>query len=127
MYTTPMDFIPRPQPKRRRRAVASSLALVSATYDVASSVTLKFDQPIDISEINGPAVTVGDVINATTFIGQSGAAILVDPFTVQINLQEAGGYGGSTNTLTASDDSRIRAVFSGSGWPGVTNASLPYP
>jgi hypothetical protein len=113
--------------RRRRHVVSSSLTLVAATYDVGSSVTLKFDQPIDISAINGPAIVVGDFINATTFVGQAGPANLIDPFTVQINLQEDGGYGGSTNTLTASDDTRIRSVPGAQAWPGVTDVQLPFP
>jgi hypothetical protein len=104
-----------------------ALGLVSATYDVGSSITLKFNQPIDISQLNGPAITVNDSLNGTIFVGLDGPATRVDPFTVRVELEEDGPFAGQATTLDATDDTRIRSVPGAKGWAGVSGMKLPYP
>jgi hypothetical protein len=112
---------------RQRRDVVSSLTLVAATYDVGSSITLKFNQPIDISQLNGPAITVNDSLNGTIFVGLDGPATRVDAFTVRLELEEDGPFAGQTTTLDATDDTDIRSVPGAQSWAGVTELPLPYP
>jgi hypothetical protein len=115
--------------QRNRKALPRKVnfALVSATYDVGSSITLKFNQPIDISQLNGPAITVNDSLNGTIFVGLDGPATRVDAFTVRLELEEDGPFAGQTTTLDATDDTRIRSVPGAKGWAGVSGMKLPYP
>jgi hypothetical protein len=117
-------------PKRagaKFKLTQAALGLVSATYDVGSSITLKFNQPIDISQLNGPAITVNDSLNGTIFVGLDGPATRVDPFTVRVELEEDGPFAGQVTTLDATDDTDIRSVPGAKGWAGVSGMKLPYP
>jgi hypothetical protein len=123
-----MISIPPPQHRGRHiKPVSNILSLVAATYDVGSSITLKFNQPIDISQLNGPAITVNDSLNGTIFVGLDGPATRVDAVTVRVELEEDGPFAGQTTTLDAADDTRIRSVPGAKGWAGVSGMKLPYP
>jgi hypothetical protein len=121
-------LIPPPDlsPSRHRTVAAPVLSLISATYDTGSSVTLKFNQPINTSALNGPAISVNDYINGTVFIGTEATPVRIDPFTVQIDLEENGPYAGQTTTLNATNDTRIRTIPGAKSWAGVTDLPLPF-
>jgi hypothetical protein len=98
---------------------------VAATYQETVSVTLQFDQEIDISQLNAPEIEINDVDNNITFAGLSGPGTLIDPFTVRIDLEITGPAIGPGILLTAQPDNGIRA--GGEEWAGVSALSLPFP
>jgi hypothetical protein len=104
-----------------------ALGLVSATYEVGNSITLKFNQPIDISQMSGPEIHVNDVDNNLAYVGRDGPVTRVDAFSVRVDLDVDGPAVGPGTILDASADTRIRAIPGPKTWAGVTELPLPYP
>jgi hypothetical protein len=120
---------------RRRKAAPTppppppvALTLVAATYtDSPASLTLTFDQAIDIAGLVGSQISVEDqTFNGTSYQGTGGAALL-NPTTVEITLTPVGPASGSDVLLTASGGTGIAAVDNEETWAGVTNQGLPFP
>lgn len=102
------------------------LTLVSATYQSAVSVTLTFNQPIDISGLAGAQFTVVDGPAAKVYFG-TGGSTLVSPGVVRINLLQIAPSGGPNVQLTASGTNGIVAVNGGQEWTGTGGIVLPFP
>ena len=102
------------------------LMLVSATYDVKTSVTLQFDRAIDISALDGSQIKVSDDSVPGEFIA-TGTVTLLDPQTVRIRLNNFDSTSGPGVHLNVSADSGIVAVDDGAAWGGVTDLVLPFP
>jgi hypothetical protein len=110
---------PDPVPKQ------TMLTLVQATYDQAVSVTLVFNQPVDLSQIVPDMITVADgALEGTLFIGE-GVPEQPTPETVTVFLAPFDPYQESGVSLTASDGAGIRSV-SGELWEGVDGLALPF-
>jgi hypothetical protein len=110
---------------RRIPPAPTALALIEATYDQAVSVTLVFNQPVDLSQIVSDMITVADgAFEGTLFIGE-GVPEQPTPETVTVFLAPFDPYQESGVLLTASDGAGIRSV-SGEVWEGVDGLVLPF-
>ena len=98
--------------------------LVQATYIANTSVTLVFNEPIDISEIVPDMISVADGPGETLLIGMGGPT-LVNPTTLLLDLESFDPYEGSGTLLTASGGAGIKSA-TGEVWEGVSGLSLPF-
>ena len=126
-------FIPAPPRKYRERKLSGSsttpvgpLALVSATYLESSTITLVFNQPIDIAGFDGTSIVVSDgdlgvVYDASGEVDQGPSNTLVCGL-----VEIATGVGGSL-TLTVSGGNGIRTVAGMIEWSGIGTTVLPIP
>jgi hypothetical protein len=106
-------------------APPTAFALISASYIPNSSVTLVFNEPIDVSQIVTDMITVADgEVEGVIMIGV-GAPTLENPTTVVIAVEPFDPYQGSGTFLTASDGAGIRSA-TGEVWEGVDGLSLPF-
>jgi hypothetical protein len=122
-----MLIVPTKVSGHRIRSSSPVLGLVSVTYSALSSIALTFNQPIDITHVQGPEVEVNDQPNNTALAGSDGPAVRVDAFTVRIELEPTGpSTGGVGVSLTASDNTRIRTIPGAQSWAGVTDLELPF-
>ncbi len=79
------------------------LNLVAAEYEEGAWVRLTFDRAIDISAMNGGAITVNDgPLSGTLWVGLEAPGTLIGPATVQIEL-EACAVGVVSRTIFAAD------------------------
>ncbi|MEA2711828.1 MAG: hypothetical protein QOF78_4429 [Phycisphaerales bacterium] len=134
----PPPFTPlKPRVHRKRRAAVAAgpppplaLTLISADYaDVDTTLTLVFDRAIDIGGLDGNEIKVDDQPLGVRFLA-TGAAMLLAPTTVRIELVEDGGIpDGDDVFVNASAASGIIAVAPpvGGTWGGATDLSLPFP
>ncbi len=115
--------------RRQPRAVApAALMLIAAEYQEGVWVRLTFDRPIDISAMNGSAITVDDgPLSGSLWVGLEFSGTLIGPVTVQIEL---GPYDPSSSVetlLNGAAGNGIVASEGGGTWGGVTNVALPFP
>jgi len=119
-----IPFIPA-KPRRHRKPEAITIRtapiLVSAAYDFdGPSVTLTFDQAVNIDDYDGTQITVDDPVNnGHTYVGTV-SATLDGPNVVVIVMDELGGATGTTDVLNASATTGITST-SGVAWGGVTD------
>ncbi|MEA2710800.1 MAG: hypothetical protein QOF78_3401 [Phycisphaerales bacterium] len=136
MDTSP-PFTPAKRRVHRKRHVGAgsptptppvALVLVSAGYvDVDGTLTLGFDRAIDISGLAGNQITVDDQPLGVRWVA-SGAATLISPMTVRIEMIEDGGIpDGDDVLMNASAASGIVAVDDSGTWGGATNLLVPFP
>ncbi len=102
------------------------LNLVSAVYSEAPSITLSFNQPIDIAGLVYGAIIVTDGAVGVWWVN-SLPGVLIDPQTVQMTLVEVKEFVGAGVHLTAPGTTGIVAVNGGGTWGGVTELELPFP
>ena len=100
--------------------------LVAATYQAGVSVTLTFNQAIDLSAFNGEAVVVEDGPGYVTYIG-SGGVTPIGSTGVRLGLVAFEEGAGSVVTLNAPATTGLTAVNGGGTWAGVMNVLLPFP
>ena len=125
-------FIPAPPRKYKERKLAGSattpvgpLTLVSASYQPGDTVTLVFNQPIDLLGLDGGSFVVEDP-NFNTLYQGLGEVDLLDPSTVRIGLQDAGSPTAVSVTLVVGPGNGLRPLGGGAVWSGVT-VELPFP
>jgi hypothetical protein len=104
-----------------------ALTLVAAVYDSGNEwVRLSFNQPIDTSQLVVAAVYVDDgSIMSSLFRGMS--MQVIDPATVQIDLEPIDPATGPFTTLSVAANNGIVAISGGDPWAGVNELGLPYP
>jgi len=116
LRTKTILFIP-----TKKRAAAAALTLVSAYYDFdGPSVTLTFNQPVNIDDYDGSQVTLNDPVNNTHLYVGTGGASLADANVVVVMLDELAASSGTTDVLNASATNGI-ASMSGAAWAGVVD------
>ena len=129
---TPSSITPAPQRVRRKRKQASStaiaaLTLVSAEYAKNDWVRLTFNRPIDITALDGTQIEVDDdAMSGNRYNGSLGGT-LINPTTVEIDLDRTGSATESGVHLIASATSGIVAADDASEWSGVADLALPFP
>ncbi len=132
-----MLIIPPPKFRKNRKPPEQSAAvptpppvtldLVSASYDdSALTLTMGFNQPIDISSLDGSQITVDDGEETRNLFAATGSVTMVDPATVSLGLDRITDTSDSGVTMNASDSTGIVASEGGGGWDGVTDLDLPY-
>ena len=117
-----MIIIPPLRRKKKPNELAlPPLTLLSATYDFdGPSVTLTFDQPINIDDYDGTQITVNDPVNnGHTYVGTVSATVSPDN-VVTIVMDELGAATGTTDVLNATATTGITST-SGAAWAGVTD------
>ncbi len=127
---TPIKFRERGGRERRppRTRPPAALTLVSAVYEEATWVRLTFDRPIDISAMNGSAITVDDgPLSGTLWVGLEVSGTLIGPATVQIELEPYDPSSSAQTLLNGAAGNGIVAVGDAAGWPGVSDVELPFP
>ncbi len=102
------------------------LVLVAAVYSAAPSITLSFNQPIDIAQLVEGVIEVTDGALGLLWIN-SPPAVLVDPQTVRMNLVDDKEFVGTGVHLTAPGNTGIVASEGGGAWGGVMDLALPFP
>src|SRR5438105_1427438 len=129
MSTLP-TIIPGPRRVRRKRrsgaAAQPALVLVSASYDVKTSIDLEFDRAIDVSALDGTQIKVSDDSVPGPFTAP-GTVTMLDPQTVRIRINNFDSSSGPGVHLNASADNGIVASDDGAAWGGVTDLELPFP
>lgn len=102
------------------------LELVAATYQPETpSVTLTFNQAIDVSAAVAGAVEVNDPsFNSAFYAGQSVLSSTADSVTVSLTYLDA--PSGDEVTMTVGAGNGIVAVNGGEEWDGVMNVVLPF-
>ncbi len=115
--------------RRQPRAVApAALMLVAAEYQEGVWVRLTFDRPIDISAMNGSAITVDDgPLSGTLWVGLEVSGTLIGPATVQIELEPYDPSSSAQTLLNAAAGTGIVAVGDAAAWAGVSDVELPFP
>ncbi len=115
--------------RRQPRAVApAALMLVAAEYQEGVWVRLTFDRPIDISAMNGSAITVDDgPLSGTLWVGLEFSGTLIGQATVQIELDPYDPSSSAQTLLNGAAGNGIVASEGGGTWGGVTNVALPFP
>jgi hypothetical protein len=132
-----MLIIPQPirRDRRKRRALASSepvppgqeLILESAVFDSDTvTVTLTFDRAIDIAGLVGGDIIVNDADITGNLYEATGAATVLSPATVRIELNGVGESTGTGVRLSAGAGNGIVAVDDGAMWGGVSDLELPF-
>jgi hypothetical protein len=104
-----------------------ALTLVSATYEIGTSVELTFDRAIDIAGIDVAAFFVDDGALADFKYQGYDPPELLGPASVRVLLTGVEDGGDPGTHLTVGADSGIVAVDDGGTWAGVTELALPYP
>ncbi len=132
MHTPPTFDLAPPRVRRKRRAIGSpgpvALMLVAAEYEESVWVRLTFDRPIDISAMNGSAITVDDgPLSGTLWVGLESPGTLIGPATVQIELEPYDPSTSAATVLNATAATGIVAEDDGGAWAGVTDVELPFP
>ncbi len=132
MHTPPTFDLAPPRVRRKRRAIGSpgpvALMLVAAEYEESVWVRLTFDRPIDISAMNGSAISVDDgPLSGTLWVGLEFGATLIGPATVQIELEPYDPSSSAQTLLNAAAGNGIVAVGDAAAWAGVTGVELPFP
>src|SRR5689334_6449040 len=123
----PTQFRKRHKPAKRKAAPAPApppvaLTLVAASYDRgALMLTLQFDRAINIALLIGTAIVVNDGFGPQISLDATGAASLLDPATLQVQMIFVGPYTPINVTLDAIAPNGIVAVDDGGTWDGVTN------
>lgn len=133
MHAVPIGFVARPTPRRRKRRGVGSLppvvvplTLVSASYEVGTSVTLTFDRAVVVDGSDPSQVVVDDG-------GQTGqqwlgaGATLDGPATVVVSLVEGSATPAFATLLNATAATGFVAADDGGTWAGVTELELPWP
>jgi hypothetical protein len=121
----PKAFLRRRPNRPKRSTPPAALALVAASYDPNVSVTLVFNQPIDISQIVPDMISVADGEEEGVILIGMASPTLTNPTTVVVMVEPFDPYQGSGISLTASDGAGIRSA-SGEVWEGVDGLSLPF-
>jgi hypothetical protein len=129
----PILFIPKP-PRRRRKGrdatrpmAPAALTLTAASFDNDTvTITLTFDRAIDIAELVGGDIIVNDADITGNLYEATGAATMLSPTTVQIELNGVGESTGTGVRLSAGAANGIVAVDDGAAWGGVTDLELPF-
>jgi hypothetical protein len=94
---------------------------MSAQYEESAWVQLTFDRLIDIGSLDGAQITVDDgPLSGTRWAG-TGAAVLIDPLTVRVELNAVEPSSSPEVLLSATAANGIVAVDDGAAWAGVTN------
>jgi hypothetical protein len=101
--------------------------LVSASYDVGTSVRLTFDRAINIAGLNGLAFTVDDAADSGNAYSGGGGGVMAGANAVDIFLVDPTPPSGAGTTLTATAANGIVAVDDGGVWAGVVGMALPFP
>ena len=133
-----LEIPPPPYRRRRRRRERAAapmppvepLTLVEAEFDNGGAVPfaqLRFDRAIDIASIDVEQVTVDDGLSSGLRYRGTGAATLIDPATVRIDLADYDLWFVPTVTLSATDGTGIVAEDDGAAWAGVSGVGLPFP
>ena len=129
IFITPLKRVGR-KLKERRTAESppvETLELVAATYQEGASVTLTFNQAIDISAFNGDAVFLDDTTYTLRQYIAVGGASLLSPTTMRAMLVDFEQSQSQAVTLTAPASTGIVAVNGDGTWSGVSNLYLPFP
>ena len=137
MATPPAIFPAQPRRHRKRKPAAAApmppvepLTLVEAEFDNGGAVPfaqLRFDRAIDIASIDVEQVTVDDGLSSGLRYRGTGAATLIDPATVRIDLADYDLWFVPTLTLSATGATGIVAVDDGGLGAGVSGVGLPFP
>ena len=127
MVIPPLNtFRPR-RPRNKGVAAPAALTLVSAEYAKNDWVRLTFNRPIDIAGLDGTQIEVDDdEMSGNRYNGSLGGT-LINPTTVEIDLDRTGSATQSGVHLIASATSGIVAADDASEWSGVTDLALPFP
>ena len=109
------------------KAPAAALVLTAASIDDdVSMVTMQFDRPIDISELDVTTIQVGTITTGGLYQGD-GSPTLSDARTVQVALTGIGEYPYTNVKLFADASNGIKAVNDGGTWAGTGGTNLPFP
>jgi hypothetical protein len=109
-------------------APPGALTLVSATYELAGpSVALTFDRAIDAAGLVANQIVVDDALNTQMRWRGTGAAIVLGPAAIRVNLEFVEDIGGAGVVLTAGAGNGIVAVGDGAAWAGASDVELPFP
>ena len=101
------------------------LTLIGATYDPGVSVTLTFNQAIDISAVDLAAIQVTDAqFEGTNYNGLALITSTANSITVELEVIES--VIGSGVTLNVSEANGIVAAGGGAAWTGADNVALPF-
>jgi hypothetical protein len=105
----------------------AALTLVSAEYAKNDWVRLTFNRPIDITALDGTQIEVDDDEMSGNHYNGSLGGTLINPTTVEIDLDRTGSATESGVHLLASASTGIVAVDDESEWSGATDLALPFP
>jgi len=120
----------RPRPMRKAPTPTpppAALVLVAAEFGEATWVRLAFDRAIDVAGLDGAQITIDDGPVTEFRWAATGAATLLGPAVVRIDVALVGPSTAPSTTLTATAASGIVAADDGGTWAGVTNLGLPFP
>ncbi len=130
--STPTILPVKKRVRRKRKNTATTttpvaLTLLSALYDMGTSVQLAFDRPISIEHLIVSTIVVADGEQSPgRWIGD-GEAALVDPQTVQIALVREGISPEPGILLDAGSDNGICAAYDAAVWAGVSDYPVRTP
>jgi hypothetical protein len=115
------------KPRVATQTTPAPPVLIAADYDSdAVTITLTFDQAINIAGLDGSQVLVNDPVSGFSMYEGTGAGTQVSPVAVKLNLSVTGLSIGSEVFLSASDMTGIIAVAGGKHWSGVEDVALPF-
>ena len=101
--------------------------LIAATYQEGESVTLTFNQAMDISAFDGEQVFLDDSTYTLRSYTATGGATLLSPTTMRAMLVDFENSQSQAVVLDAPATTGITAVNGGGTWAGVNNLYLPFP
>jgi hypothetical protein len=130
MSLTPIIFTAKPRHRRKRREISSSavetgLVLVSALYEPTASVTLTFDRPIDVADVNCSAITVDDGMFGFRFVAVEANLLSATTVELVLNGIDELPFVGVKMNATASNG--IVAAGDAAAWAGALELELPFP
>ena len=119
--------------RRRRSGIqfapppVTTLQLIAATYDPDVSVRLVFNNPIDIAYMQAKNIKVNDGEFEGKVYQGKGLGDLVNPTTVDIELDQTSGDLATGVHLSADPASGIKTIDGEESWAGVGFLTLPFP
>ena len=132
MKSSNTDFFAAPRRIGRKRRTPSgspeptTLTLIAAEYDPEVSVTLTFNQPIDVDGVVADLIAVSDgEIAQAIFTGSAVLSSTDTSVTVSLVAGSPVPWTGVV-TLTVNDGNGIVPAGGGSEWFGVTELVLPF-
>ena len=125
-------LLKKPRKRRSRRPQVPSaappvgLVLVSCAFVPQVTITMRFDQPINVDNYDGNHIRVYDG-DAGLWYSGTGLTQQLDEFTFQVELAVEDEWTGVGAHLDADSLTGIVGADSGNLWAGVENVTLPFP
>ncbi len=114
-----------PRKNLRSSPPSAALTLVSAVTTEGPVLTMQFDRAIDIAAMEVSVIRMDDGVQGFRYVG-GGTPILVDPVTVQVELDGVEEYTGPDVLLNVAAGNGIIAAGDGAAWAGVVDLVLPF-